>query len=49
MRMSANTQRTFIHFGFEVPVKIHIDTLSMELDITILNFREEEEDSVLIW
>lgn len=49
MRMSANTQRTFTHFGFEVSVKIHRDTLSRELDIAILNFREEKEDSVFIW
>lgn len=28
MRMKANTQRTFTHFGFEVSVKIHRDTSS---------------------
>ena len=49
MRMNANTERKFIHFGFEVYVKIYIDTLSRELDIAVLNFREEKEDSVFIW
>lgn len=32
--------RTFTHFGFEVSVKIHRDTLSRELDIAVLNSRE---------
>ena len=34
--------------GLKYMLKIYIDTLSRELDITILNFREEK-DNVFVW